>query len=91
MLLREIEYRKKIVSQLSHCFTDYRAPWLVEHSMEELLMQRICGLALGYEDLNDHDSLRHDPLLAGKSVNRLGFFGRLDAAFQFLLWGTTGG
>ncbi len=72
MLLREIEYRKKIVSQLSHCFTDYRAPWLVEHSMEELLMQRICGLALGYEDLNDHDSLRHDPLLAGKStLNRL--------------------
>jgi len=64
VLLREIEHRKKIVSQLSRCFTDYRAQWLVEHSIEELLMQRICGLALGYEDLNDHDSLRHDPLLA---------------------------
>lgn len=64
LLLRETEHRKKIVSQLSQCFTDYRAQWLVEHSIEELLMQRICGLALGYEDLNDHDSLRHDPLLA---------------------------
>jgi hypothetical protein len=64
VLLREIEHRKKIVSQLTQCFTDYRAPWLIEHSIEELLMQRICGLALGYEDLNDHDSLRHDPLLA---------------------------
>ena len=64
VLLREIEHRKKIVSQLTHCFTDYRTQWLIEHSIEELLMQRICGLALGYEDLNDHDSLRYDPLLA---------------------------
>lgn len=64
LLLREIELRKKLVGKLAHCFTDYRDPRLIEHGLEELLMQRICGLALGYQDLNDHDSLRHDPLLA---------------------------
>lgn len=52
------------MQRLSQCFTDYRKPELIEHSVKELLLQRIYGLALGYEDLNDHDQLRHDPLLA---------------------------
>mgnify|MGYP001821238793 CR=1 FL=1 len=45
-------------------FTDFRDEDLIEHSVEDLLRQRIFGLALGYEDLNDHDQLRYDPLLA---------------------------
>jgi len=64
LLLREVESRKNIIRELSKCFTDLRNQFYVEHSIEELLSQRIYGIALGYEDLNDHDALRHDPLLA---------------------------
>lgn len=64
LLLTEVENRTHIVHRLTRCFTDYRKPEWIEHSVEELLRQRIYGLALGYEDLNDHDQLRHDPLLA---------------------------
>ena len=46
------------------CFTDYRRQERVEHSVETMLAQRVYGLALGYEDLTDHDQLRSDPLLA---------------------------
>jgi hypothetical protein len=52
------------VERFAACFTDHRNPALVEHSVEQLLRQRIFGLALSYEDLNDHDELRMDPLLA---------------------------
>jgi hypothetical protein len=64
LLLREVEQRTGIVRQLAGCFTDHRDEDLIEHRVEELLRQRVFGLALGYEDLNDHDQLRHDPLLA---------------------------
>lgn len=64
LLLREVERRAGILRQLSSCFTDHRDPERIEHSVSELLSQRIFGLALGYEDLNDHDRLRHDPLMA---------------------------
>jgi hypothetical protein len=53
-----------LVRRLARCFTDGRVPELVEHTVETMLMQRICGIALGYEDLVDHDQLRHDPVLA---------------------------
>jgi DDE family transposase len=53
-----------LVRRLARCFTDGRAPELVEHTVETMLMPRICGIALGYEDLVDHDQLRHDPVLA---------------------------
>ena len=53
-----------LVQRLARCFADWRCQELVEHSVETMLMQRICGLALGYEDLVDHDELRHDPVLA---------------------------
>ena len=53
-----------LVRHLAGCFTDGRVPELVEHTVETMLMQRICGIALGYEDLVDHDQLRHDPVLA---------------------------
>jgi Transposase DDE domain group 1 len=64
LLLREVEQQTKIIQQFAACFTDFRDPELVEHRVPELVAQRIYGLALGYEDLNDHDELRRDPLLA---------------------------
>ena len=64
LLLREVEKRVGILRQFAACFTDYRNPDLIEHQVEEMVAQRIYGLALGYEDLNDHEELRNDPLLA---------------------------
>lgn len=64
LLLREIERATGILAQFAACFTDHRNPLLIEHTVKELIGQRVFGLCLGYEDLNDHDALRHDPLLA---------------------------
>lgn len=64
VLLREVEVRTAILRQFAACFTDHRDADLIEHTVEELVAQRVYGLALGYEDLLDHDDLRHDPLLA---------------------------
>lgn len=64
LLLREVEACAGIIAQFARGFLDHRDPGLIEHSVEELLRQRVFGLCLGYEDLNDHDDLRHDPLLA---------------------------
>jgi hypothetical protein len=64
LLLREVESTFHFIDQFAACFSDYRDPDKVEHSLGELLKQRIFALCLGYEDLNDHDTLRHDPLLA---------------------------
>src|SRR5208282_1249503 len=64
LLLREVEKRIGILQQFAACFTDYRNPELIEHPVEQLVAQRVYGLALGYEDLNDHEELRNDPLLA---------------------------
>jgi hypothetical protein len=64
LLLREVEERFGIVRQFAGCFTDHRDEDFIEFTVQELLLQRVMGLALGYEDLNDHEQLRHDPLLA---------------------------
>jgi hypothetical protein len=64
LLLRETERVTGIIRQFADCFTDHRDPDLIEHSVYDLIAQRVYGLCLGYEDLNDHDALRHDPLLA---------------------------
>jgi hypothetical protein len=64
LFLREIEKKHHFIHHLSKCFTDYRDQDKIEHSLEELLSQRIFSICLGYEDLNDHDSLRYDPLIA---------------------------
>jgi hypothetical protein len=64
LLLRETERLTGIIRQFAACFTDHRDPDLIEHTVTELIAQRVYGLALGYEDLNDHDELRHDPMLA---------------------------
>jgi len=64
LLLREVEKRTGILHQFAACFTDHRDAERIEHTVEELVAQRVYGLALGYEDLNDHEELRKDPLLA---------------------------
>ena len=64
LLLREVDSATAIVQQFAACFEDFRNGDLIEHSVSELVGQRIYGIALGYEDLNDHDELRKDPLLA---------------------------
>jgi len=64
LLLREVEARWGVIDQFAKCFTDHRDAELIEHTVKELVGQRVYGLALGYEDLNDHDDLRVDPLLA---------------------------
>jgi hypothetical protein len=69
VLLREADRRINLMGRLAACFTDGRDADRVEHSIAQMLAQRIYGLALGYEDLCDHDQLRTDPLfgvLAGK-------------------------
>jgi len=70
LLLREVDQRINLLPRLAACFEDGRDSRRIEHRVGELVSQRVYGLALGYEDLNDHDELRRDPvlaLLAGKS------------------------
>jgi hypothetical protein len=70
LLLREVEKRTAILSRFADSFTDYRDEKRIEHSVLALVSQRVIGLALGYEDLNDHDYLAKDQMLAiavGKS------------------------
>lgn len=90
LLLREADRKINLLGRLASCFIDGRSPLLVRHRLSAMLAQRIYGLALGYEDLNDHEQLRSDPLLgllagkreldeplAGKStLNRLELTGR---------------
>jgi hypothetical protein len=64
LLLKEVDERLGISKRFAECFTDYRDEKSIEHEVEALVRQRIYGIALGYEDLNDHDDLRSDPLLA---------------------------
>ena len=64
ILLREVEKRFGIIKKLADCFTDYRDYSYTEHSVYDLLSQRIFGIALGYEDLNDHEDLRRDFLFS---------------------------
>lgn len=61
LLLRELEKRTHILERLGNCFTDYRNPKFIEHTVDALIKQRVLGITLGYEDLNDHDHLRQDP------------------------------
>ena len=64
VLLREVERATGILRQFAGCFRDYRDPARTTHAVVRLVRQRVYALALGYEDLNDHDALRHDPLFA---------------------------
>ncbi len=64
LLLRATDRKIDLLRRVVRCFTDARDPERIEHELSEMLAQRIYALALGYEDLNDHEELRHDPLLA---------------------------
>ena len=69
LLLREVDKRLGLLDRLAGCFGDYRNPNAIEHNVQSLVSQRVYGLALGYEDLNDedlndHDVLRKDSVLA---------------------------
>ncbi len=64
LLLRQVDTNLGLTAELAQCFYDSRSQAWVDHSVEELLRQRIYGTALGYEDINDHQRLRLDPLLA---------------------------
>ena len=55
LLLKRVEQRTRIVARFAACFTDYRKADRIEHPLADLVAQRVYGLALGYEDLNDHD------------------------------------
>jgi hypothetical protein len=59
-----VQAKTRILDRLAALFVDHRKHDLIEHSVRELIGQRVYVLALGYEDLNDHDRLRFDPLLA---------------------------
>jgi hypothetical protein len=64
MLLGATDRQIRLVERFAGCFTDHRAVELIEHTVPRLLGQRVFGIALGYEDLIDHDQLRHDPVMA---------------------------
>jgi len=64
LVLGRLERRRQILARFARCFTDYRSPNRIEHTVGELVGQRVLAIALGYEDVNDHERLRHDPLLA---------------------------
>jgi hypothetical protein len=84
-LLRQTDQRLNLLPRLAECFLDGRNQNRIEHTIAEMLSQRVYGLALGYEDINDHEQLRNDPVfgilagheeleepLAGKStLNRM--------------------
>lgn len=70
LLLQQTDQRLRLIERMAKCFRDRRNPFYVIHEVEQLIGQRVYGLAMGYEDLNDHDQLREDPLLAVMSGKR---------------------
>ncbi len=71
-LIAELDRKREITSRVAACFKDYRDPKKVLHPVNSLIAQRIYGLIMGYEDINDHETLRHDPIFAvsvGKAIN----------------------
>ena len=70
LLLRQIDRKIHLLGRLAACFEDGRDPERIEHTVEEMLSQRIYGLAPGYEDLNDHEQFRSDPIFGRLSDRR---------------------
>src|ERR1700728_220852 len=64
LLLGQTDRAIRLTERFAACFTDTRTARLVEHQVQTMVMQRVVGIALGYEDLNHHDELRRDPVLA---------------------------
>ena len=102
LLLRQTDRRLNLLSRFAACFVDGRDPKRIEHPVKEMVAQRVYGMALGYEDLNDHEQLRKDPLLAvmsgradtesalaGKStLNRLELSGKKEDRYKKILCDT---
>jgi hypothetical protein len=70
LLLREVDRRLGLTEALAPCIADPRNPLMVIHDVRTMLIQRICGIAMGYEDLNDHQTLREDPLFSVLAEHR---------------------
>jgi hypothetical protein len=68
LLLAATDRAVGLIDRFAGCFTDSRSPELVEHTVATLVGQRIFGIALGYEDVLDHDDLRHDPMMAVRPI-----------------------
>ncbi|WP_347566285.1 transposase [Scytonema sp. UIC 10036] len=71
-LITELDRKREITSRLAACFKDYRDPNKILHPVNSLIAQRIYDLIMGYEDINDRETLRHDPIFAlavGKVIN----------------------
>ena len=64
LLLGSTDKAIGLIDRFSECFEDNRAAHLIEHDVKTLVGQRVVGIAMGYEDLNDHDHLRHNPVMA---------------------------
>lgn len=79
LLIREVARGSGIIDRFANCFIDHRDPKLTEYSVRDLISQRVMGLCLGYEDLNDHDHLRNDPLFCAL-VDRVSRDGRSSVA-----------
>lgn len=69
-LIAELDRKRGITSRLARCFKDYREAKRIKHSVDSLIAQRVYGLIMGYEDINDHEQLRHD-LMFGLSVGKV--------------------
>ncbi len=78
VLMAELDKKLKITARFAKCFQDYRNSSYVDYSLHQLLAQRVYGILLGYEDLNDHDKLRHDPALA-IALEKLNFIDSTEA------------
>ncbi|UCC32785.1 MAG: IS1380 family transposase [Phycisphaerales bacterium] len=70
LLLREVDRRLGLTEALAACIADPRNPLMVVHDVRTMLVQRVCGIAMGYEDLNDHQTLRDDPLFSVLAEHR---------------------
>src|SRR5262249_50275517 len=64
LLLKSADFTIRLTERFADCFIDRRRPELIEHSVRTLVTQRVVGISLGYEDLNDHETFRHDPVIA---------------------------
>jgi len=78
VLMAELDKKLKITSRFAKCFRDYRDSSYVDYSVHQLLAQRVYGILLGYEDVNDHDKLRYDPALA-IALSKLNFIDSSEA------------
>ncbi len=78
VLMAELDKKLKITARFAQCFRDYRSSSYIDYSVHELLAQRVYGIGLGYEDVNDHDQLRYDPALA-LALSKLNFIESAEA------------